>query len=256
MRRRVHVIIFLVLCAVLWSLCVVQVLFFPKALEVTEAHVSPVASYNSTYKSSYAIRVPSGIRPSAGFGSMTAPALQVSMRSTSPGGSVAPMTVHATSSQSVCVVGSGGAGGGIATTTSGSSRNGSRGILYSQTSAMPQVQGLLTSASMVGGGVTATETYQRMTRAMRGSGPAKAPSLPDGVCEHCHWEYIGGQWICSECGANVLDGCECTNGGSYCWCPLDLNWGAMVFLMLLAAGYGVRARMREKCTMKENENRA
>jgi len=252
--RKAHIFIVIGIGLLLWAICVIQVIFFPKALEVTETHVSPVVSYSSTYKSTSAIRVPSGIRPSVGFGSMTAPALQVSMRSTSSGGNSTPMKIHTTSSHRVAIIGSGTGAGAAITTTSAGSKNGSRGIVYSQTSAIPQVQGLLTSASIVGGGVTATETYNRMARTM--GGPAKAPALPDGVCEHCHWEFIGGKWICSECGANLLDGCECTSGGGYCGCPLDFNRGAMLFLMLLAVGYGVRASMREKCTMKENENRA
>ena len=67
------------------------------------------------------------------------------------------------------------------------------------------------------------------------------------------WTLLdGGYWVCTECGKEIGE-CDCET----CNCvPIDLNWGAMVFLMLLAVGYGVRAKMREKCTMKENENRA
>lgn len=235
--RKVHIIILLGLCAVLWSVCMVRVIFFPKTLSVEETYVRTAVSYRSTYRSPSAIRMLSPIRHSEGLRNVTVRVPQVSMHSTSRGVNSSPMKIHMTSSHSVQVVGSGSGAGTIATTSSG--RSGSRGIVYSQASAIPQMQGLLTSASMVGGGVTAAETYSRMVRTApyHAGSPAKSPTLPDGSCEHCDWVYEGGQWICSQCGANVLDGCDC---GGYCGCPIDLNWGVMLFLMLLAVGYGAK----------------
>ena len=149
----------------------------------------------------------------------------------------------------------------------GSSR--SRGVSSTMGSisvAMPvavaPMSGIRTAAATVSGGVT---TYDKAPKKPRGgvrtTGSDTAPSPGDaGYCDHCHYDWVfdeddevdGGYWVCTECGKELGE-CDCET----CNCvPIDLNWGAMVFLMLLAVGYGVRANMREKCTMKENENRA
>lgn len=150
----------------------------------------------------------------------------------------------------------------------GSSR--SRGVSSTMGSisvAMPvavaPMSGIRTAAATVSGGVT---TYDKAPKKPRG-GVRKSGILPPGgdgddpleVCPHCKDADNNG--ICDICKHSIylLDGedeCDCAEESGYCWCPLDMNWGAMVFLMLLAVGYGVRASMREKCTMKENENRA
>lgn len=130
--------------------------------------------------------------------------------------------------------------------------------------AVSPVHGIYTAASAVSGGVT---TYDKAPKKPRGGvRKSSTPTYPlnpesPGYCEHCYYVWVdddsyeatGGYWACSECGRELEDGCNCGT----CNCvPIDLNWGAMLFLALLAGGYGVRASMREKCTMKENENRA
>ena len=131
--------------------------------------------------------------------------------------------------------------------------------------AVAPMSGIRTAAATVSGGVT---TYDKAPKKPRGGvRKSSTPTYPlnpesPGYCEHCHYvwvdddEYVdGGYWACTECGKELEDNnCDC--GTCTCNVPLEFNWGAMVLLMLLAVGYGVRASMREKCTMKENENRA
>lgn len=145
----------------------------------------------------------------------------------------------------------------------GSSR--SRGVSSTMGSisvAMPvavaPMSGIRTAAATVSGGVT---TYDKAPKKPRGGVRKTGGHSGDAEeCPYCHDDDDDG--FCDRCGCEyglgLTDGqCSgCVAESGYCWCPLDMNWGAMVFLMLLAVGYGVRASMREKCTMKENENRA
>ena len=122
--------------------------------------------------------------------------------------------------------------------------------------AVAPMSGIRTAATAVSGGVT---TYDKAPKKPRGGVRRADPGVPTVIPCGCHDE--DGNGFCDACGCDMkvawLDGeCNCEAESGYCWCPLELNWGAMVFLMLLAVGYGVRAKMREKCTMKENENRA
>ena len=164
----------------------------------------------------------------------------------------------------------------------GSSR--SRGVSSTMGSisvAMPvavaPMSGIRTAAATVSGGVT---TYDKAPKKPRGRGRKTAseytPPTPEtpGACPGCVGHYVWQKqvngdygWVCSICGHELEDGLgggeDCSGvfehdacEGGCCCTPLELNWGAMLFLMLLAVGYGVRAKMREKCTMKENENRA
>ena len=129
--------------------------------------------------------------------------------------------------------------------------------------AVSSVHGIYTAASAVSGGVT---TYDRAPLRPRGGiRNATHPGNPDArECPTCEYDEDG---FCIHCGHSIYlglnddgscaghcpnddceDGCNCV--------PVEFDWSAMLFLALLAVGYGVRASMREKCTMKENENRA
>ena len=138
--------------------------------------------------------------------------------------------------------------------------------------AVAPMSGIRTAAATVSGGVT---TYDKAPKKPRGgvrkTASEDTPPTPEtpGACPGCvgHYEQVLQEngdlaWVCSICGHELEDGLvdgHCDDDGcegGCCCTPLELNWGAMVFLMLLAVGYGVRAKMREKCTMKENENRA
>ena len=130
--------------------------------------------------------------------------------------------------------------------------------------AVTPMSGIRTAAATVSDGVT---TYDKAPKKPRGGiRNASWPDNPNGSPDcGCHWVDSGDgeNYICPICGCtwneyneDGMEHCHCVAESGYCWCPLDMNWGAMVFLMLLAVGYGVRASMREKCTMKENENRA
>ncbi len=249
--RKAHIVIILGLCAILWGVCIVQVIFYPKALDVTETHVSPVVSYSSTYKSTSAIRIPFVSRPSVGVGDMTVHVPQTGMRPITRGGSQTTIKIHTTSSQRVSVAGSG--SGSIATSTSSGNKNSTRGIVYSQASAVPSISGLLTSASLVRGGVTAERTLS-----MSKMGNARTithPGNPDeGQCPTCIYDENG---ICIICGHSSYFGVdehgECAGHCTHhdcdtgcCCTPLDFNRGAMLFFALLAVGYGVRIKKREK----------
>ena len=137
--------------------------------------------------------------------------------------------------------------------------------------AVVPMSGIRTAAATVSGGVT---TYDKAPKKPRGGirksgeggGTGGMDDLPEGLPNcGCHWIDNGdGTYTCPNCNTTLeefdIEGggahCDCMSESGYCWCPLELNWGAMLFLALLAVGYGVRASMREKCTMKENENRA
>ena len=156
----------------------------------------------------------------------------------------------------------------------GSSR--SRGVSSTMGSisvAMPvavaPMSGIRTAAATVSGGVTTYDSgaghrHKGNVRKYtpEPTSPVPTPETP-GVCPGCaghyEWDPDGnagdGDWRCTQCGCYFTEACHCADESGYCWCPLEFNWSAMVFLMLLAVWYGVRASMREKCTMKENENR-
>ena len=170
----------------------------------------------------------------------------------------------------VATMGSVSRGAGLSRSRGVSSTMGS--ISVAMPVAVAPMSGIRTAAATVSGGVTTYEaenensyspTASYKSRGIRKSTDwhGKPEGLPD--CG-CNWVQIDEErWQCTECGAvwnefnNLIETpCACGTGTCNCSVPLDLNWGAMVFLMLLAVGYGVRASMREKCTMKENENRA
>lgn len=116
---------------------------------------------------------------------------------------------------------------------------GSRGISYGGTvAAIPQVQGISTSASGIRGGITAEDTYARSC------GPRKIEVIP-GKPEHCHCEDDG-TGHCIHCGAELdeFDG-GCSNNP--CWCPIDFNGAVALFMAILAGAYAIyRVRTRQE----------
>ena len=244
MKKYSHLVYIVVgVCALLWGIFVFRVHFVekPQWFEVQPTHVSQSVSYPSTYRPSSNVSLPAPVMPHRSVSTGIVRVPQITMHSTSSGVSSvssSAMRIYTTSSHGVTTVGSGGSGASCYTTTSG--RKGARGINYSQAAVIP-VQGLLTSASVIRGGVTADETYARMNRS---AAPRKNPSLPPGACDHCDWVYdpISGQWICSECGANVLDGCDCSTdptGPGYCWCPIGDGWQVWLFMAVLGVAYAL-----------------
>ncbi len=122
------------------------------------------------------------------------------------------------------------------------------------------VKGIYTAATAVSGGVTTYDSgagHRHKGNVRRLESKDTPPSASDdGYCEHCHYIWdeslnLGkGGWICESCGCELKDGCDCAEESGYCWCPLDFNWGAMVFLMLLAVGYAMWKKNRH--TMPDN----
>ncbi len=250
--RRAFIFFLLGVCMVIWSLCLFQVMLMPKSLE-TEVSVTPTISYSSSYKSpAPSVVVPSVRRSSFSLSSSPVTAPQMEMKSASAPMSTGNMRLATTSSARVTVVNSGGNGGnggaGYGQAYSGASSNTSRGIQYNTNVSMnipPVVQGFITSASSVAGGRSAEETYAGMQQ-RAGAAHAKKDMLPPGVCDNCHWEYIGGKWVCTVCGADALDGCDCDEHG-YCRCPIDDGWQVWLMMAILGMVYGLlRKQSRRK----------
>jgi len=230
MKKPFWLYILVGVCFVLWGICLLQVVFLQKAY-VEAPHVGAIVNYSSRYNGSAAVHISSSARwrhsvvvPQVAMSQMEGP----SAANSAP---TAPMRIHTTSSQRIVEVGGGGAGVSMQPTSS--INNTSRGIVYSQLS-IPTVQGLLTSASLVRGGITGDETYARMTRS---AAPRLAPSLPPGVCDQCQWIWDGEKWVCSVCGSDALDGCIHEEEYGHCWCPIGDGWPVYLFMAFLALGY-------------------
>lgn len=85
-----------------------------------------------------------------------------------------------------------------------------------------------------------------------GSGAPDPGGNPPGSPEcGCHWVDNGdGTYTCPVCGAtwdtfDDINTCDCDP----CRCPIDLNWGAMLFLASLAIGYGVYKKRTSHATV-------
>ncbi len=243
--RRAFIFFLLGVCMVIWSLCIFYVMMMPKSLE-TEVYVRPAMTYSSSYKSpSPSVVVPSVRRSSFSLSSSPVAAPQMEMKSASAPMSTGNMRLTTTSSARVTVVNSGGNGGnggaGYGQVSSGASSNTSRGINYTVSSSMnipPVVQGFITSASSVSGGRSAEETYAGMQQ-RAGAAHAKKDLLPPGVCDQCHWVWDGTKWVCTVCGHDALDGCDCADEHGYCRCPIDDGWQVWLFMATLVMGYGL-----------------
>ncbi len=243
--RRAFIFFLLGVCMVIWSLCIFYVMMMPKNLE-TEVYVRPTMTYSSSYKSpSPSVVVPSVRRSSFSLSSSPVAAPQMEMKSASAPMSTGNMRLATTSSARVTVVNSGGNGGnggaGYGQVSSGASSNTSRGINYTVSSSMnipPVVQGFITSASSVSGGRSAEETYAGMQQ-RAGAAHAKKDLLPPGVCDQCHWVWDGSKWVCTVCGHDALDGCDCADEHGYCRCPIDDGWQVWLFMATLVMGYGL-----------------
>lgn len=242
--RRAFIFFLLGVCMVIWSLCLFQVMLMPKNLE-TEVQVRPTMSYSSNYKGLPPVVVPSIRRQSLSVPTVqvAAPRMEI-QRSTSPVPN-STMRIATTSSARVTVVNSGGMGEmQLASTATGSS---SIGINYANSTLYipPAVQGFITSASSVGGGSSAEDTYARIQQ--RGASHAKKDLLPPGVCDQCHWVWDGTKWVCTVCGHDALDGCTCDEEYGYCRCPIDDGWQVWLFMATLVMGYGLlRKQSRRK----------
>lgn len=101
------------------------------------------------------------------------------------------------------------------------------------------VRGIQTSASAIRGGCTAATTYASI-----GARPRRLPITPDDPSWSCGCVDEDGDEICDRCHCDlrlVDEGgeCDCKDESGYCWCPLDFNWAAALFMTALAVAYGV-----------------
>lgn len=125
-----------------------------------------------------------------------------------------------------------------------------RGIHYGGGSeaSVPTVQVMRTSASHVSGGVTSNETYSNIYSHRRNS-----PDIPDNPGWTCGCVDEDGDEICDRCGCDLRlvdehGHCDCYQDSGYCWCPVELDWRAMFFMVALAGAYAlykVRAGKKE-----------
>lgn len=133
----------------------------------------------------------------------------------------------------------------VATMSSTSSINtGVRGVNVTRTMtvAMPaanSVRGIYTAASAVTGGVTTYQTgvHPGKGHIRRDGGSSMDDDDPIIDCTSCVDGNEDG--ICDRCGCDLFDGCTCAEESGYCWCPLDFNIGAYLFMAVLAAGYAL-----------------
>ena len=155
--------------------------------------------------------------------------------------------IYTTSSAQVHSIGSAGGGMAQAPVASMSSTGslGGRGVSYrGSVAAIPQVSGITTSASSIRGGVTTSSV-----------GPRKAPEIPSGACPHCQWVWVDdlhgpgkGGYVCSVCGCEALDGCDCDP--CHCDVPLDFNGAVALFMALLTCAYALyKVRVHRKETL-------
>ena len=154
------------------------------------------------------------------------------------------MTTHSAMAQAPVATMSSTSAYGIQSTSSGESKATANDI---------KVRGIYTSASAIQGGVTISDTHCTPNR-VSGRRNNTIPGYPD-ACEHCNWEWIDdyygpglGGYVCSNCGAEIKDGCDCADDGGYCWCPLDFNWAAALFMTALAVAYAIYKK--RTCTLQ------
>lgn len=108
------------------------------------------------------------------------------------------------------------------------------------TTAMP-VQGIYTAASSIRGGITTTDTggHPHIGRHIKKEGTPD----PGGEFSDCGCVDANKDGFCDICNhpmpEDEFDECQCITEDGYCWCPLDLNWGAILFLSILAIAYGL-----------------
>ena len=116
--------------------------------------------------------------------------------------------------------------------------------------AVPQLSCIRTTASSIRGGVT---TYDEGPRRGHIKKDGETP-LPPGSCEHCQWVWDPsanegkGDWVCSVCGCESLDGCDCDP----CHCDVPIGEGVEVWLFLatLAGAYALyKAHVRKEQTI-------
>jgi len=109
------------------------------------------------------------------------------------------------------------------------------------------VQGFYTSASAIIGGVTTSDAGHSHGVKMTKTNGEETPPQPgdEGYCPGCGGHYKwdpslnagDGGWYCEICGCELEDGCGCGATDGYCRCPLDMNWGVVLFMVALATVY-------------------
>ncbi len=103
------------------------------------------------------------------------------------------------------------------------------------------VRGIYTSASAIQGGVTTYDTGSRNVLGRR-----KTEIVP-GKPGECHCVDSNGDGYCDHCDAEIdeFDG-GCSNDP--CWCPLDFNGAAALFMTALAVAYAIYKK--RTCTLQ------
>ena len=198
------------------------------------AIAASAVSYASPYKGAGRSGYTSGyhMHTTSGYAQMPT----ASMRSTSNA-----YGIRSTAKANVQSIGSGGgsyAGGSY--TGNSTTRSSYKGPQATTVQAI-NVQGFYTCASAIRGGVMSGNTYAQMNRI---GSPRKSPTHPDDAeeCEECI--DANGDGVCDVCGCD-MDNCTCAEESGYCWCPLDFDGIAMLYMAMMALGYAVIARKRK-----------
>ena len=105
-------------------------------------------------------------------------------------------------------------------------------------------------------GVTAADTYENMggeVRKVNGRRNVNEIPLPGDACGDCKWVWDEElkDWVCSQCGATLDMGCDCDIESGYCWCPLDFDASAMIFMTMLCVAYVAWKNRGEKEEQEE-----
>ena len=108
------------------------------------------------------------------------------------------------------------------------------------------VRGITTVASSVMGGTTTYDTGAPFSQRR-----SKGAFLPD-VCEHCNWVWDEEEddYVCTVCGSHAQWGCDHMHDYGYCWCPVECDWKAILFLSALAGWYAMYKVRNGKKTQK------
>ena len=105
-------------------------------------------------------------------------------------------------------------------------------------------------------GTTSADTYGNMSGAMNRVVGRRVgnPNFGDdadeeeGYCDQCI--DLDNDGVCDRCGCD-MDDCDCDIESGYCWCPLDFDASAMIFMTMLCVAYVAWKNRGEKEEQEE-----
>ena len=103
-------------------------------------------------------------------------------------------------------------------------------------------------------GTNSAETYSNISAshlpASIGARRNEPPFVPSVADCGCHDDNGDGRCdVCDQDMSDIhYDGCEHLEEDGYCWCPLDFNWAAALFMTALAVVYAIYKK--RTCTLQ------